>query len=160
MIDELPLVARRLPGEEQEQFLEVTRLKAEVELRYALAVPVVVTTGVLAAGIGLASTTWAIATGLSGIAGAAFLIDGWRRDRLRNDLLIELLALGKAKSPTFERLVERALATERQAFGVIDETETSTERVSSDRRSLDPAAGSERPGQDDSEGSQDPNVSR
>jgi len=36
------------------------------------------------------------------------LRDGWRRDTERNDLLVGLIAIGKAKSLTFERLAPRA----------------------------------------------------
>jgi hypothetical protein len=125
MIDELPLIARRLPGEQQEQFLEVTRLKAEVEFRFALAVPLVVTSSVIAAGLRLSTVAWLLVTVVAAIAGFGLLIDGWRRDRLRNDLLIELLAIGKAKSPTLERLLERAQAVERRASAkTLDEAES------------------------------------
>ncbi len=111
LFDELPLVARRLVGEQQELFLEASRMKGEVEFRYALAIPIPVAANVLAFGLGLSTWIWIAATIAGVAAGAALLADGWRRDALRNDYLVELLAIGKAKSPTFERLLERARQT-------------------------------------------------
>jgi hypothetical protein len=113
IFQELPLSARRLVGEEQELFLEVDRMQGEISFRFALALPVAVTTMVLAVGLSLPS--WAaVGVVLAGwVAGGALLRDGWRRDIERNDLLVSLLAIDKAKSPTFERLRSRAEAIER-----------------------------------------------
>jgi hypothetical protein len=108
LLDELSLSARRLVGEEQESFLEASRLEGEVQFRYAVAVPLAVATSVVAFGLGVSVWIWAAATAAGVLAGSALLFDGWRRDRRRNDLLVELLAIEKAKSPTFERLLERA----------------------------------------------------
>ena len=108
LFDELPLVARRLVGDEQELFLEASRMKGEVEFRYALAIPIPITVSVATFGLGVPTWVW-IAASLAGVAaGWGLLADGWRRDTARNDYLVELLAIGKAKSPTFERLLERA----------------------------------------------------
>lgn len=108
LFDELPLVSRRLVGEQQELFLEASRMKGEVEFRHALAIPLPIAASVLASGLGLATWVWIAATAAGILAGWALLADGWRRDALRNDYLVELLAIDKAKSPTFERLLERA----------------------------------------------------
>jgi hypothetical protein len=78
--------------------------------RRGCALPVAITTTILATGLSL---SWWATTGIviaGWVAGLALLLDGWRRDRERNDLLISLLAINKAKSPTFERLAERAKA--------------------------------------------------
>src|SRR5262245_31387265 len=101
LFDELPLVARRLVGEQQELFLEASRMKGEIEFRYALAIPIPIAASVLTLGLGV--PLWAlVAASVAGIlAGWALLADGWRRDGARNDYLVELLAIGKAKSPTF-----------------------------------------------------------
>lgn len=108
LFDELPLVARRLVGEQQELFLEANRMKGEVEFRYALAIPIPITASVLAFGLGLPIWVWITASVAGILAGWALLEDAWRRDGQRNDLLVELLAIGRAKSPTVERLLERA----------------------------------------------------
>jgi hypothetical protein len=117
LLDELPLSARRLVGKEQDLFLETNRMKGEVEFRYTVAIPVAVAVGVI--GGSLALPLWIAA--LIAVAGAAIavalLLDGWRRDRLRNDFLIELLAINKAESPTFERLAERARTAEDASAG-------------------------------------------
>jgi hypothetical protein len=112
--DELPLIARRLVGEEQELYLEIDRMQGEISFRFALALPVALTTTVLA--LGLSLPWWAtVGVVIAGwVAGVALLADGWRRDRLRNDLLVSLLAIDKAKSPTFERLIARAMAIEKR----------------------------------------------
>jgi hypothetical protein len=108
LFDELPSVERRLVGEQQELALEASRTKGEVEFRYALAIPLPIAVGVLAFGLGLPWWAWVAATVGGVVAGLALLTDGWRLDEARNDSLVELLAIGKAKSPTFERLAERA----------------------------------------------------
>jgi hypothetical protein len=108
LFGELPLVARRLVGEEQEHFLEASRMKGEVEFRYALAIPLAIAVSVLLFGVGAPSLVWGLGSFVGILAGLALLADGWRRDEARNDYLVELLAIGRAKSPTFERLLERA----------------------------------------------------
>jgi hypothetical protein len=108
LIEELPLLARRLAGDQEELFLEATRMKGEVEFRYALAIPIPVIVSVLSFGLGFATWLWLAATLVGVLTGFALLTDGWRRERLRNDLLVELLAVGKATSPTLDRLLERA----------------------------------------------------
>jgi hypothetical protein len=66
---------------------------------------------VLAFGLNLTPWLWIGATAAAVVAGWLLLVDGWRRDKSRNDYLVELLAIGKATSPTFERLLERATLT-------------------------------------------------
>jgi hypothetical protein len=44
-------------------------------------------------------------------AAVILTLDGLRRDRERVELLLDLIRIGKASSPTFSRLVERAEAT-------------------------------------------------
>ena len=127
LFEELPLSARRLVGEEQESFLELSRMEGEVQFRFALAIPLAVATSVVTFGLGVSIWVWLAATFAGVLAGAALLADGWRRDRRRNDLLVELLAIGKAKSPTFERLLERAkqLTPEGREGAPLDEVEAS-----------------------------------
>jgi hypothetical protein len=108
LLDELPRVARRLVGEQQELFLEGSRMKGEVEFRHALAIPIPIAVTVVAFGLGLPWWVWLLATVAGLVAGWALLADGWRRDLTRNLYIVDLLAIDKAKSPTFERLRERA----------------------------------------------------
>jgi hypothetical protein len=144
MFDELSLSARRMVGEEQESYLEVHRMEGEVELRYALAVPVLVTTSVVTFGLGTSFWVWAAATIAGIVAGGALLMDGWRRDARKNGLIVELLAIGKAKSPTFERLLERAqqITPEAGAGAPLDEAEASSLASSTEpAEATEPSAG-------------------
>jgi hypothetical protein len=111
VIRELPLTARRMVGEEKELYIELDRMKAEVDFRYTIAVPLAITGGVVSFGLQLPSL--AVVGCAIGAAAAAVLliVDGLRRDRERNELLLDLIRIGKASSPTFSRLVERAKAT-------------------------------------------------
>lgn len=128
LFTELSLSARRLVGEEQESYLEASRMEGEVQFRFALAIPLAVATSVVTFGLGESTWVWAGATAAGVLAGAALLVDGWRRDRKRNDLLVELLAIGKAKSPTFERLLERAKQAKPRGWerSPLDEAEASS----------------------------------
>jgi hypothetical protein len=78
---ELPLSARRLVAEEEKLFLEVDRMQSEITFRFTLAIPIAVAVATVA--IGLSVPLWALAPLLLIAigAGAALLIDGWRRDR-------------------------------------------------------------------------------
>lgn len=123
LFDELPLTARKLVGEQQELLLEANRMRGEIEFRDALAIPVAVAASVFAFGLGLPTWGWLVASIAGVLAGWALLADGWRRDSLRNEFLVELLAIGKAKSPTFERLLERARQTKGGQPGPTDEAQ-------------------------------------
>jgi hypothetical protein len=114
-IRELPLAARRLVSEQPALYAEFDRLRAEAELRVAIAFPLV------AAIISFAfvsawppETSGAFAT----IGGAclaalmllvALLADGGVRFEAANDLLAELLDIGVVKLPSLERLHLRAV---------------------------------------------------
>jgi hypothetical protein len=111
LFEELPLVAFRLDAEQRDLFLEASRMKGEVEFRHTLAIPIPIAASVLAFGLGSPLWVWITATVAGIVGGWGLLADGWRRDALRNDYLVELLAIGKATSPTFERLLERARGT-------------------------------------------------
>jgi len=108
---ELPLTANRLVGEKQELFLEVSRMKGEVEFRTVVAIPIAAVIGVVTFGLGLPWWLWSICMIVGLGFCAALIVDSWRRDRERNDFLIALLATKQARSPTFDRLLERAEAT-------------------------------------------------
>jgi len=116
LFEELPLSARRLVGEEQALYLEVDRMNGEISFRYTVALPAAVAVTVATAFFfgsegALLGAVGAIAGALVGLSvGYALLVDGWRRDTERNDLLVGLLAIRKAKSLTFERLQARAEA--------------------------------------------------
>lgn len=132
LFEELPLVTRRLVGEQQESALDASRMKGEVDFRYALAVPLPITVSVAAFGLGFPLWAWTVATVAGLLAGWALLADGWRRDAARNDYLVELLSIGRAKSPTFERLLERARQPGPDgAGGPIDEAAVSAASVES-----------------------------
>ena len=88
LFEELPLSARRLVGEEQESFLELSRMEGEVQFRFALAIPLAVATSVVTFGLGVSIWVWLAASCAGALAGAALLADGWRRDRRRNELLV------------------------------------------------------------------------
>jgi hypothetical protein len=59
-------------------------------------------------GLGLPWWAWVLCLLGGTAAGAALMLDSWRRDRERKEFLIALLATRQAKSPTFDRLLERA----------------------------------------------------
>jgi hypothetical protein len=133
LFEELPKLAQRLVGEQQEHFLEASRQQGEIVFRYALAIPVAVTTSVVAYGLGVPAWAWVAATLVGILAGAGLLADAWRLDTERNDYLVELLSIGRAKSPTFERLLERASTVSKTRSGApLDEAEASA--VASDER--------------------------
>jgi hypothetical protein len=115
VFSELPLSARRLVGEEQELFLEIDRMEGEINFRFTLAFPVAVTTAIVVAGLSVPGWTKVLLIGVGVAAGWGLLTDGWRRDVERNDVLIALLDIGRAKSPTFERLASRAAVTADEA---------------------------------------------
>jgi hypothetical protein len=108
IITELPLTARRLVAEQEKLFLEVDRMQGEIDFRFTLFFPVALAVGVIAAGLAIPWWLVVLFTLLGIGAGFGLLRDGWRRDTERNDLLVGLIAIGKAKSLTFERLAQRA----------------------------------------------------
>lgn len=108
IITELPLTARRLVAEQEKLFLEVDRMQGEIDFRFTLFFPVALAVGVIAAGLAIPWWLVVLFTLLGIGAGFGLLRDGWRRDTERNDLLDGLIAIGKAKSLTFERLAQRA----------------------------------------------------
>jgi hypothetical protein len=110
LIEELPLTAKRLVGEEQELYLELDRMRAEVDFRFIVALPLAVLASVLFVGLNLPFWVAVVGVLISVAAGAGLILDALRRDRERNDLIIDLLRIDKATSPTFARLLERAKA--------------------------------------------------
>lgn len=104
----MPLTARRLVGEQQQLYLELDRMKAEVDFRFTVAIPLsalLITIGVsLPLVIGIACVILAVGVWV------ILIWDGVRRDRDRNDVLIDLLRIDRAVSPTFARLKDRAEA--------------------------------------------------
>lgn len=120
LFDELPLGTHRLVGEHQELFLEASRMKGEVEFRLAVAVPLVFAPAVAALGFDLPEAVAVALITVAVAAGLGLLFDGFRRDRRRNDFLVELLAIGRAGSPMFDRLLERA-KTQTSPVGELDE---------------------------------------
>jgi hypothetical protein len=122
---DLPGIARRLVGEQQEAYLETSRMKGEVEFRHALAIPIPIAISVIVFGLGSPTSVWIATTAAGILAGVALMLDGWRLDAERNDDLVELLAIGKVKSPTFERLLERARRVSGRPSAPLDEAAAS-----------------------------------
>jgi len=83
-------------------------MQGEIDFRFTLFFPVALAVGVIAAGLAIPWWLVVLFTLLGIGAGFGLLRDGWRRDTERNDLLVGLIAIGKAKSLTFERLAQRA----------------------------------------------------
>jgi hypothetical protein len=83
-------------------------MRGEVEFRDAIAIPLAVTVIVVAFGLDLAWWETAICC-LAGLgASVALMADAYRRERSRNDLIVELLAANKASSPLMDRLMAEA----------------------------------------------------
>lgn len=97
---EADLLATRLLGAEPEIFASFDRLRAEAELRYAVALPLVALASVLA--IRECQPAW--------LAFLPAVLVLWRqgstRARESRDLIFDTLLLGRVRSPTIERLHE------------------------------------------------------
>lgn len=106
---ELPLAARRLISEQPGLYAEFDRLRAEAELRVAIAVPlaVAVISFVAVSDWSSSARTWAIV--LAVMLLLALLWDGGLRFKAVNDLLAELLHDGVVRLPSLERLHSRAV---------------------------------------------------
>jgi len=108
---ELPLVARRLIGEKPALHAEVDRLRAEGELRVAIAAPLATFITVFA---WAAAWSWyypalpALATVVAIFLALAILEEGRMRFVAANELLADILALGDVQLPSLERLGARA----------------------------------------------------
>jgi hypothetical protein len=105
VIAEMRLIERRLIGERTELYEEADRLRAEAELRSAIAPPLVALAGLVAYSIGWLGL---LAFPLLALLVAALYEQGQRRLRDRNDLLVDALVLGRVEAPALERWAPRS----------------------------------------------------
>jgi hypothetical protein len=115
IVRELDLVATRLIGNQAELYSTIDRLRAEAELRLAIAPPLV------ALSVFLAITEhvgWASAT----LAVAILVWQGVRRRTKANDVIADALLLGPVEAPILERL-RRAAALPSRTVGAPEEEE-------------------------------------
>jgi hypothetical protein len=115
VVNELRLIERRLIGRKPELYAEADRLRAEAELRIAVALPLIVLAITLAA---INSPWWLVALPFV----AVLYEQGQLQMRSRNDLLVDTLVyLGDVDAPALERLeahgAEWKRTREREAAG-------------------------------------------
>jgi hypothetical protein len=97
MVQELDLAATRLIGEQAELYSTIDRLRAEAELRFAIAPPL------LALSLFLGITEHIAWLGLS-LAVAVLAWQGVQRRTRANDVVADSLLLGRVEAPILERL--------------------------------------------------------
>ena len=113
---ELALVARPLVGKQPELYLEASRMKAEIEFRNVIAVPVAVALIVIALRLELALGLTAVVIAVGLVLASALIADARRRTRARNDFLVELLVTEQAESPLLARVAARVADLEKRAL--------------------------------------------
>jgi hypothetical protein len=96
-IAELDLVQTRLLGSEQELHGAADRLRAEAELRLALALPLML----LGIAFVVRGPWWAAVLSLAAVP--AFTFQAVRRNRQAGDLLADAISIERVKAPTLER---------------------------------------------------------
>ncbi|HEX2240303.1 MAG TPA: hypothetical protein VHJ82_04085 [Actinomycetota bacterium] len=103
LIEEMPLLARRLIGKESDLFATVDRIQSEAEFRFAIFLPFLALSVVCAIFLGPIWVKPIIF--LAGIAlAAAIYAQGMSRRRAANDTLADIARIERVEFPTIERL--------------------------------------------------------